>query len=70
MSTERPRFNVWLNLFILAGIATVAVVQSRGWLPEDNIVVAGIAYFAGGAAGALVYAGLSDLRHRITGPKG
>ena len=65
MPADRPRFNIWLNVFILLGIAGVAVVQARGVLPEDNVVVTGIAYFAGGAVGALVYAGLSDLRDRF-----
>lgn len=67
MSNERPRFNIWLNVFILGGIVVVAIIQSRGVLPENNIVVTGIAYFAGGAAGALLYAGLSDLRDRLSG---
>ncbi|MDA0367609.1 MAG: hypothetical protein O3C65_00030 [Proteobacteria bacterium] len=65
MSTDRPRFNIWLNVFILLGIVVVAVIQARGILPEDNIVVSGIAYFAGGAVGALLYAGLIDLRDRF-----
>jgi len=67
MSNDRPRFNIWLNVFILGGIVVVAVVQAQGYLPEDNVVVTGIAYFAGGAAGALLYAGLSDLRQRFFG---
>jgi hypothetical protein len=47
----------------------VAVIQSKGVLPEDNIVIVGIAYFAGGAAGALLYAALCDLRDRFVNPK-
>jgi hypothetical protein len=69
MASERPRLNLWLNLYIIAGVIAVAVVHSRGIFPEDNVVVVGIAYFAGGAAGALIYAGLCDLRDRIFNPK-
>jgi hypothetical protein len=69
MASERPRLNIWLNVFIVAGVLVVAVIQSKGVLPEDNIVIVGIAYFAGGAAGALLYAALSDLRDRFVNPK-
>jgi drug/metabolite transporter (DMT)-like permease len=69
MANERPRLNIWLNIFIVAGVLVVAVIQSKGVLPEDNIVIVGIAYFAGGAVGALLYAALSDLRDRFVNPK-
>lgn len=69
MANERPRLNIWLNVFIVAGVLSVAIIQSKGVLPEDNIVITGIAYFVGGAAGALLYAALSDLRDRFINPK-
>jgi len=66
---ERPRLNIWLNVFIVAGVLVVAIIQSKGVLPEDNVVLVGIAYFAGAAAGALLYAALCDLRDRFVSPK-
>jgi hypothetical protein len=69
MASDRPRLNIWLNVFIVAGVLVVAVIQSKGVLPEGDIVIVGIAYFAGGAAGALLHAALSDLRDRFVNPR-